>query len=354
MVGIIAFNNIKFSPYVFFYTSILDKMGINYEVLILNRMNIDENEKYSFNVISCPWVNRFRSKILLKLYNFYRYKKFLIRKIKKYDFLVVLTTIPSVLLWKTLTKKYKKKYIVDIRDYTYDNNYIFRYFEKKVLLQSALNVVSSKGFINFLPKNVEYKISHNYFSEKLPNANSFNFSSMHKIKIGYVGTISYFDEYRKLIELVEESELFEFHFFGNNPNGQFMKIYKENEFNNIIYHGPYNPEDKEKIIEFCDILYNGYGNCNNVVKYAISNKYYDALLYGKPLIVSKNTTMETLMGKFAFVLDYDNENLLNDLYDWYNRINWDEFYNFSHEKVLKVLEENKMLSRKIIEIINTQ
>ena len=52
-VGIIAANNIRYSPYIFFYTDILSKNNIEYELIYPDRNGLEEN----FDGVSCtlPW-----------------------------------------------------------------------------------------------------------------------------------------------------------------------------------------------------------------------------------------------------------------------------------------------------------
>ena len=52
-VGIIAANNIRYSPYIFFYTEILKKIDVEYELIIADRYGLKENFDSVVHVL--PW-----------------------------------------------------------------------------------------------------------------------------------------------------------------------------------------------------------------------------------------------------------------------------------------------------------
>lgn len=69
----------------------------------------------------------------------------------RYDLIVVHTILPAVLMRHFLVEKYKGHFILDIRD----RGSLFVLWKKRLksLLDcSALNVISSAGFTQWLPK----------------------------------------------------------------------------------------------------------------------------------------------------------------------------------------------------------
>ena len=62
---------------------------------------------------------------------------------------------------KCSRKKYKGKYIVDIRDFTLENIPFYRKAEQTVVKNSYSTVISSRGYKEFLP-DYDYKVVHNY------------------------------------------------------------------------------------------------------------------------------------------------------------------------------------------------
>ena len=107
------------------------------------------------------------------------------------------------------------------------------------------------------------------------------------------------------------------------------------------------PEDKKLIISQSDIVFNCYGSESKAVKYAISNKYYDAAFYRRPLIVSPDTTMSRLTGDYAYALDLDNTDNLDELYFWYCNLNKDAFENYCCTAICTAMKENDSLVKLI-------
>lgn len=311
IVGIIAFNNIKYCPYISPYTHLLDKMNIKYNIIYFDRDGINEkNEK----LIPISW-NKSKRKIQ-NFISFSRIARNIIVK-NKYDKLIVLTTVPGVLILPVLKRNYNRNYVIDIRDYTLEKYFVFRYLEKRLIKNAAVRVISAPGFKRFLPE-ANYVLCHNTtydFTKK-----KASFKTEDPILIGYVGTITYANQCKLLIDLVKQDSRFCFYFFGNDITGnQITQAIIDANSDRIKYFGAYDPKEKDSIIESVDILFNAYGNDSEKLLYAISNKFYDSIYYMKPVITSPNTEMSTLLDGFSYDIDKDTESL-DGLYSWYHNI----------------------------------
>ena len=347
--AVIAFNNIKFSPYVKTYTKILDEKQVAYDIIYPDRENM--NEDLGTTVYSVKW-----EKSKNKLINFLKFRKEaqkILRK-NKYDFVFVLTTFPAVLLSSFLSRRYKGKYLVDIRDHTHENNRLYFALEKKVLKNAALNVISSPGFTNFLPKG-DYILCHNMSEayQTAPPRGEFT-RSTDKITIGYVGTIAYAAYCKQLIDLVKNDERFCLRFYGNEKGTMPVTTYVEALNNDRVQcFGAYDPSEKDKIIDSVDILFNAYGNATPLVKYALSNKLYDSFYFKKPLLTSSGTSMSTLAGDYSFDLDSCHGNL-NDLYKWYHAIDEKAMIPYMDTKISQYIEEMRAFKQKIENITSKE
>ena len=331
-VAIVAFANMKYSPYVKTYSDYLDKKGVEYNVIYPKREKIDDN--LSGKHYPIEWNPRKN-----KFWNFlaFRREASKILKENKYDFVFVLTTFPAVLLASVLKRHYKGRYLVDIRDYTHENNKIYFHYEKKALRNSKANVISSVGFKRFLPEG-EYLLCHN-MPGNYTNPKVVFRKATDKIIIGYVGTIGYKTHCRKLIDFVKNDERFCFYFHGNEKGDKSITSYV-NELQNerIKCFGPYDPNDKFNIIESVDILFNVYGNQSQLVKCAVSNKLYDSFYFKKPLLTSSETIMSDLAGEYSYDLDLCTDNI-DKIYEWYNSINADQMIVYMNEKINQNLRE---------------
>lgn len=354
-IGIVCFHNIRYIPFLNIYTEILDNCkNCKYEVIYFNR---DKKlvEKLPENYISINWIGKYSEKNskILKIPNFI-YFQYAIKKIinqKKYDYIIVLTTIPGVLLSNYLTKKYENRYLIDVRDYTWEGIKFYYNKEKNLMEAASLRIVSSPDYAKFLPKN-EYLLCHNINpkNSSFLLKNNFKKSSNDRIVISYIGSISYEKQCLRLIELVLADDRFEFHFYGNESTSNICsnKV-KELENSRVVFHGPFLPNEKKEIYNNSDIIFNCYGSEQTLVKYAISNKYYDGALYHKPLIVSPNTTMEDISESFNYSLNLKNLKNLDDLYNWYININPKKFDLFCDRVIKDAIKDNKIFEKKLKE-----
>ena len=342
-VAIVAFNNIKYSPYVNTYSNYLDNNGIKYDVIFPDRNKL--NESIGENTYSLYWDSE-----KSKLYNFIKFayaaKKIL--KKNKYDFVCVLTTMPAVLLSTFLANRYKNRYLVDVRDYTYENIRPYFWLEKLAFKNAGMRVVSSKDFENFLPKS-NYCMCHNTSYDFRNAIQCFN-RQTGKIIIGYVGSISYVKYCKHLIDLVKDDERFEFHFYGNETHGKIISEYvKDLDNERIKFFGAYEPSQKGQIIENVDLLFNVYGNSSPLVKYAVSNKLYDAFYYKKPILTSPDTTMSELAKEYSFDIDLNTENLAG-LYEWYKKIDSENFVEYSEQMIETIVSDINYFEKNLNEI----
>lgn len=333
-IAIILFNNIKYCPYALTYIKLLENKNYDLNIYYFDR----ERENYrDFKTFPVLWNSKNN-----KLSNFLYFKKQMINLLSEcqYDYVIVLTTMPGILLSHFLKKFYNKKYILDIRDYTYENNIVYKMIEKSLIKNSLLTTISSNGFKHFLPK-YDYLISHNSNYNFDDNSNLPYIKRNGKIIVAYIGSISYKENCKLLINLIEKDTRFCFYFYGNETgNSEIQELIKIINNDRIKFFGPYSPEEKDEIIKSSDILFNVYGNDSNLVKYALSNKLYDCFYYKKPILTSPNTYMSKCANDYSFDI-YDDTRDLNDLYNWYISINDYKMNTFFEEKGRLVVNDMK-------------
>ena len=175
-------DNINRMPYIQKY---IDSAQYDYDLVYWNRNKTDEKigaDKYYPMV--CPDGKSKISKIIIKAYAYMRFGMFASRILKKNNYKGVFVFTPNVgmLCYRVLKKKYNKKYILDIRDYWMENQKWLQYIEKRLVKHSYANVISSKAYLNFLPK-AKYTLTHN--SQNMSNeiVNAFRERKIKKSKI---------------------------------------------------------------------------------------------------------------------------------------------------------------------------
>ncbi|MBE5936495.1 MAG: glycosyltransferase family 4 protein [Lachnospiraceae bacterium] len=336
-VCIVAANNLRYSPYLYFYSEILERLTIDYDIIVPNRdKKIDE--QFAENVIPLKWNNN-----LPGVFNYFCYSRKVKRICKKnYDFVIVLTTINAVCSLDWLIKKFNRRYIVDVRDYTCEKYAFFRKLEQILFSHSLLNVISSTAFKTFLPES-DYCVAHNITTPLEVPKHKFEKNKEH-IVIGYVGSIGYASKCEKLMDMVNTDSRFSFHFYGNGPDKERLQEYvKEHNYDTdrIIFWGAYTQNEKGKIIKSVDILFNCYGNGSELVRCALSNKLYDGMFYHKPILNSTGTYMDDVCGKMSFSMTFNEKDELEALWQWYQGLNNNEIDMFADDLYNSFLDESK-------------
>lgn len=337
-IAIIAANNIRVSPYVLFYLNICEDNGWETHVLVPDRSGIQET-------ISYGELHTFRQWNESKKFSSYtRYAKWVKKTVRdlKIDFVITLTALSSAFCSNLLlSKQFKGKYIIDIRDFSYEHISLFRLIEKKLMANAALRVISSRKFECFLPQNQQYLVCHNISFDTNTQATVFETKNELPIRIGYVGAVSYENQCYKLIDLVKNDPRFTFDIYGKGVSSELVENYvKKVNCSRVQCYGAYRPDEKAGIIKGVDILFNAYGNDSMRLTCALSNKLYDALFYGKPLLNSPNTYMDEMGSIISFSLDLDNEKNLDHLYEWYTHIDSVAATEYAKKMMSRFVQEN--------------
>lgn len=175
-VLLIGDSPISMSPYILSYIEVFEKHNIPYELIFWNKTLEDVSQlpkeyipyNYAHDNTMPSW------KKIFKIYSFARFAKKHIRE-KDYAYIVVFTIAHAVFFHPFLEHKYKGRYIFDIRDHSPLCKIGFiRCVIKKLISDSAFTVLSSRGFLRWLPCVEEKKIviSHNITISALERTHS--------------------------------------------------------------------------------------------------------------------------------------------------------------------------------------
>lgn len=338
-------DNVYLTPYLKFYTSLLDNCKFSYDIVYWDKNN---NE----NINDCNYI-RFTFKAnnkINKLIGYIKYRKF-VKRIEKngnYDLLIPLHSIVSFIICDLLLNKYKRRYIYDVRDYSYEKFYIFRYIQKKLVKNSMINIISSEGYKEFLPSG-EYFVTHNMPSDNCENYKQFTNNSNEKIQISYIGLIRFMEQNQKILMFFKNDKRFHINFIGTNAK-QLEKFCIENNISNVSLIDTFHPEETINYYKKTDIIMNLYGNNTPLLNYALSNKlYYAATLY-KPILVCNNTHMEKITKKYniGFTLNLKKNDEKDLLYKYFIHLNRTEFIQNCDKFIKKVREEQEKTRKELM------
>lgn len=339
----------EMAPYVSSYTDILDDNGKRYDIVCWNRFSDELNNlPGNYHIyerhadIKLPYWRK-----IIELYGFFCFVK---SKIKKgnYKYIIVFTITESIFLQKYLEKRFKHRYIYDIRDFSPIMK--FSYFKnknEKMIANSLYTVISSPGFLKWLPVPKPYNIiiGHNTTSKQLssrPVQNNFRYKTYktEKIQILTIGSLRDYEANAFLIAQFKNRDIFNIVFAGTGIAENDLKEYAHSiNANNVFFEGRYQKKDEQNIVSKCQMI-NIYLNHDINSDTLLSNRFYLALLFKKPMIVRKDTYQAQLVERYDLgaVVDEKDEISEKVIKFWHD---FDETkFNKGCENLLKTIEHD--------------
>lgn len=236
------------------------------------------------------------------------------------------------------SKLFNKKLIYDIPDYYIDSHGLkgtrlgkfIQKLENSIINKADATIICSENREKQIEGTSPRKliVIHNAPVSKMLQNNhttvKFQTSST-KLKIAYIGILANGRFIKEIANVVMSRNDCEFHIGGfGELEAYFEKLSNENE--NIFYYGklPYN--ETLALEKECDIITAIYDPQIPNNYYAAPNKFYEALMLGKPLIMVKNTGMDSIVtrNEIGEVIDYTVESLNNAINKLtQNRNQWD-------------------------------
>lgn len=237
-----------------------------------------------------------------KLFGYVGFRHFAKKKLLEgnYDALVFLTANCAVLLSDVLKKKYKGRFIIDIRDYWHEDFKLYHDAEQELIKQAALAVISSPAYRSFLIDH-DYIIMHNdqIIDEKAARGFQSKRSPSDPFVIACVGGVKDIEYDKRVISFFSNDPRFELRYIGRGY-GQLADYCTENGINNVIAEDEFPMGETLKKYEGVDAILNMYGNHSPYYDYALSNKLYFAARLRMPILVCKDTYMEEISTKYSF------------------------------------------------------
>ena len=131
-----------------------------------------------------------------------------------------------------------------------------------------------------------------------------------KTKLVYVGILQDFRLLKEMLEVISKRSDCELHIGGF---GKYEKFFLEasKTYDNIFFYGKLSYNETLKLEKKCDIITAIYDPKIGNHIYAAPNKFYEALMLGKPLIMVKNTGMSEIVSdnEIGVCIDYTAESL---------------------------------------------
>lgn len=346
---LVSFCNIYVLPYAKLYIDAIHSSGAECDLVFWDRDASDgENDIYEGCRKLCYQKKiTHQSSSKDKMQGYIEARGFILKKLKEndYDGIIFLQTHAAVASYPILKKKYKNKYIVDIRDYTLENFSFYRYMEKKVFSKSFATIISSPAYRRFLPDR-EYVIAHNYspFPENIVKEIKKNEADKSEgpIQISFVGTVRFLDMDMKILKLFANDNRFKLNYFGSGSEA--LKEFCVGEgICNTEFYGSFSPDMTASFYKKTDLINNLYGNNTPFLDYALSNKLYHSAQFYIPVLVCPDTYMEEISQEYGmgFVFDPDRKDEKDRLFEWYRNLNRKDFAEGCDTFISNVKRENE-------------
>ncbi len=322
-IVVLSTVNFKHMTVLNLYTDFLDNMQIKYDVIYIDKYGEFEDTNaeniYPYKLsIKKEW-NFFRK--LLKYIKFRKHAKNIIKK-NKYDLVIVWNSFTALMFVDFLIFKFKNRFILNIRDYNYEKIPLIYLLMKKIIRNSRFTTISSDGFKSFLPKH-DYINIHSINENLLKNVsprNNINEKSS-PIKITFIGYVRFFENDKKIIDLLGNDDRFIIQFFGEGSE-KLNEYAKSNRYFNVFCRGRFESSKTSEFLNKTDVINNLYGYGKIELDTAISIKSFYAAYLQIPILVFDNTYMAKATKGFNYVCNLNSNTFADDLYEWYQNIDF--------------------------------
>lgn len=200
-------------------------------------------------------------------------------------------------------KKYKKKLVYDIFDFYVDAfnvpkiiKPLIKALDFSIIKKADATIICTeerkKQIEGSKPKKLY--VIHNSPYEIENNLCSQMFSFENKIKICYFGILNDGRLIKELVNIIANSNNLELHIGGFGKYENYIENIAQKR-TNILYYGKLEYRRVLELESNCDIITALYDPKIPNHKYAAPNKFYEAIMLGKPLIMCSNTGMSDVV-----------------------------------------------------------
>ena len=343
-IALIIPNNLWMCPYISIYTKLLDDKNVEYELISWDRNGKDEiGIQYHLS-------EKNRNKYLVFL-SYLKFSRFLKKTIKdnEYDKLIVFSSQVGIFLSSFLEKNFKNRYIFDYRDLSIEQNSIFAKRFKKVLSNSYANIISSPGFKKYLPADFDYVISHNFDASVVKKAimdevQTYADGDTMVLTIGALRT----DMNIEVMDALGNVPCVKLSFVGRGISAKYLENYASSRgYQNIVFTGYYEKEEEPAIYRnhtFVNIIYPRVPSHIS----ALSNRFYNSLIYKRPMIVTSDTIQGDYVQQYNVGLVINNcDNLKENLFEYRKNIDIDNYVKQCNHLLSIFLDENRFFEERV-------
>lgn len=345
---ILGFTKLAYMPYMNFYLEALKGEEVEVHVVSWRRDEEPdvpmEDTSITVHEFKCAQLDEVAK--IKKISSFLKYRAFVKAVLKKtsFDRIIVLHTLPAVLVADILLAKYRNKFILDYRDYTYEGFLPFKKLIGSLTKASYATFVSSDAFRECLPKLEKVHTSHNLLVDSLQHRDVRDSKEReHKpIRMAFWGFIRHEEINAEIIRKLGNDPRFELHYYGREQQTalNLKQLVRGENYANVVFHGSYQPIDRYAFAAETDLLHNIYENDETMGR-AMPNKYYDGIVFRIPQVCMTGSYMGqrvTKDGVGAVLNPYDS-GFVDELATYYDKIDWRLFDQACNKATAQIFEE---------------
>ena len=308
-VCFVCLTGIYSVPYIHQYIRLLD---FPFDIIFWNRCSMAEtcgaNNHYVLNYeIS-------RVSKLQKLMGYIKFRRFTSKLLREnhYSKVVLLSGNAAVLLQNVLLRQYRGRYVIDIRDYFLESSRLYRRAEARLIENAGLAVISSEGYLSFLPRH-DYILSHN--SPDIPAQVLARFQKERELRraarcggspvvLSFIGCVRFLEQDKKVLRFFANDNRFFIRYIGAGAN-QLRPFCEEHGIRNVYLRDRFSPDQTLDFYKETDGILNLYGSGTPLLDYALSNKLYYAAALEIPILVCPDTYMASVAISYHLGLSVD-------------------------------------------------
>jgi len=336
-------NSRKNGPHIQIYVDLLRKIGVEPDIIYWD--SDAPAEEFNF-----PMKRDYNGSSLSRLMPYVKYAGFVKKVVKRHQYDKLIVNSPAVGLFIPffLKSNYKGKYIFDYRDLSIEQIPLFKPLMKMVLQNAYANVISSPAFSGYLPKGFDYIISHNFNIELAREALGSRIEKPQddKLKILTIGSIRK-DANFEVLDSVGNAPDIELAFIGKSGNGsaELLEAHaKEKGYRNIVFKGLYRKEEEGDIYKQFNFVNIFYPRIPSHIT-ALSNRFYNSLIFRRPMIVTKGGIQGNLVEKYGVGLAIDNcEGLPERLRLYYSNLDFDAYQERCDNLLKEIIKDYEKFS----------
>ena len=237
-----------------------------------------------------------------KIFGMKNYLKFIKSKIREYNPDIVVASQWDMLLLVILSG-YKGKIIYENIDLP-SSNYKFLTWIllllEKLLLKKVDGIVFASRFFSDLYINYSKNklILENLPLKEIDLEQNIELEKREKLRISFIGGLRYFEVMKNLLLSIQEIEKVEIYLIGKGAESKkFQDFIANQKLKNIFLIGSYNYKEIKKFYVNSDLVWAVYPNEDYNVKFAISNKFHESLLFTKPCFFAEKTLLGNLVAR---------------------------------------------------------